>query len=174
MTPSDVQVLYAYNRWANDRTLRAAAPVPDDQLRRDLGSSHRSLWDTLLHIAWGEWRWLGRWEGRSQGPGADPTTCADLAALRTRWGQVADAQRTLVELLSAADLERAMTYENPPGVRWTYSLGQMLQHVVNHSTYHRGQVTSLLRQLGFPAVPTDFLVYFDALAIAADRPEARA
>lgn len=168
MTPSDVQVLYAYNRWANDRTLRAVAPVPDDQLRRDLGGSHRSVWGTLLHIAWGEWLWLGRWEGPSRGPGADPTTCPDLSALLTCWGQMADAQQAFVQSLSAADLERAITYENPPGVRWTYSLRQMLQHVVNHSSYHRGQVTNMLRQLRFPAVPTDFLVYFDELADTAE------
>jgi uncharacterized damage-inducible protein DinB len=54
-----------------------------------------------------------------------------------------------------------ISYENARGERWEYSLGHMMQHIVNHSTYHRGQVVTLLRQLGQTPPPTDFLVYFD-------------
>jgi uncharacterized damage-inducible protein DinB len=53
------------------------------------------------------------------------------------------------------------THDPADGTPWTYPLWQMLQHLVNHSTYHRGQVTTLLRQLGAGAVATDFLVFID-------------
>jgi uncharacterized damage-inducible protein DinB len=46
------------------------------------------------------------------------------------------------------------------GEPFTSSLGQMLRHVVNHSTYHRGQVTTMLRQLGVPAPATDLILYY--------------
>ena len=58
-------------------------------------------------------------------------------------------------------LQERIAYENLKGERWEYSLGHMLQHVVNHSTYHRGQIVTLLRQLGAAGVSTDFLLYFD-------------
>lgn len=64
------------------------------------------------------------------------------------------------------DLVRMISYENPPGTPWSYSLQHMLQHVVNHSTYHRGQLTSMFRTLGATPRPFDFLVSFDERAEA--------
>jgi uncharacterized damage-inducible protein DinB len=138
--------------------------LPEEELRRDVSTSHGSVWGTLVHIVWGEWLWLGRWEHRHHGPGADPTECCDLASLARRCTEIAAAQRVFLDSLNSAALDRRVAYENPPGVAWRYPLAQMLQHVVNHSTYHRGQVTTLLRQLGAPAIPTDFLIFIDQRA----------
>lgn len=154
-------MLQAYNRWANERIFEAAADVDPEQLRRDLGASHASLWGTLLHIVWGEWLWLARWQRTSQGPGPDPRECRDLPLLRSRWSEVEGVQREFVEGLTEAALAEEISYENPRGVVWTYQLGDMVRHVVNHSTYHRGQVTTLLRQLAGTPVATDFLVFLD-------------
>jgi uncharacterized damage-inducible protein DinB len=156
-----IRFLYAYNRWANARALEAAAALSPEQLQRDLGTSHRSVFGTLSHILWGEWRWLGRWLAPAPAPGLDPQCCPDLDALRARWTEVESAQRAFLNRVSEEALEMLMTYENPRGTPWTYPLGQMLVHLVNHSTYHRGQVTALLRQLGADAVATDFLVFVD-------------
>jgi uncharacterized damage-inducible protein DinB len=164
VTAGELRLLHAYNQWANRRVLDAAAAVPGAALRRDLGSSYRSVWDTLVHIVWAEWRWLGRWQRLPRGPGADPSECADLRALHDRWRAIAAEQRAFVDALTAPSLDEAITYENPAGVRWTYSLQLMLQHVVNHSTYHRGQVTTMLRQLGAEPASTDLLLYIDELA----------
>jgi uncharacterized damage-inducible protein DinB len=67
----------------------------------------------------------------------------------------------LIDGLTDDRLRERISYQNLKGERWEYSLGQMLQHVVNHSTYHRGQIITLLRQLGLKGVSTDFLLYFD-------------
>ena len=163
LTPSQVQLLYAYNRWANSRVLHAAATLSREALVRDLGASYHSVWGTLRHILWGEWLWLGRWHERpSTGP--SPLECPDLSALKTRWLEVQREQLEFLQHRTPADFERPISYENPPSTRWTYTLGQMLQHVVNHSTYHRGQVAAMLRQLGSVPPPTDYLVFFDELA----------
>jgi uncharacterized damage-inducible protein DinB len=157
----DIRFLYAYNRFANARTLRAAAVLGPEQLQRGMGTSHCSVFGTLAHILWAEWRWLGRCLAPAPAPGPDPLLCADLPALAARWGDLERAQAEFLGRLPEAALQEPRTYENPPGTPWTYPLWQMLQHLVNHSTYHRGQVTTLLRQLGARAEATDLLVFVD-------------
>ncbi len=164
MRTDDIRFLYAYNRWANAKTLGATDVLTTEQLHRDLGTSHGSVFGTLAHILWSEWRWLGRWLAPGETPGADPLDTKDLPALRARWAEVESLQTAFLGQVTDAALRRPITYENPPGTAWTYPLAQMLQHVVNHSTYHRGQVTTLLRQLGAVPVTTDLLVYVDEQA----------
>jgi uncharacterized damage-inducible protein DinB len=114
----------------------------------------------LLHTAWGEWLWLGRW--RTAGPcGGNPGDSTGLADLETRWAEIARQQIAVIDGLGATGLDRTIRYENPPGTTWTYALGEMVRHTVNHSTYHRGQVASLLRQLGTAPPATDYLVFLD-------------
>ena len=163
MTLSQVRLLYAYNRWANRRLVAASSTLTPELLTRDLAVSFHSVWGTLGHILWGEWLWLGRWQDRPS-TGRSPLECLDLGTLERRWVKIEREQLEFIERLTAADLERPISYENPPGTPWTYPLAHMLQHVVNHSTYHRGQVAAMLRQVGTAPPPTDYLVFVDGLA----------
>ncbi|HZM14848.1 MAG TPA: DinB family protein [Candidatus Krumholzibacteria bacterium] len=164
MNVADAKALQAYNQWANGRILGAVAELAPEQLRRAVATSHGSVWGTLVHIVRAEWRWLGRWQ-RASSPGPlDPEKCADLPSLRAFWMELEKAQRRFVEQLTDSALEEPLSYENPPGVTWTYPLSDMVRQVVNHSTYHRGQVTTLLRQLGGTPVATDWLVFRDETA----------
>ena len=95
--------------------------------------------------------------------GADPLGCGELAALRSRWAELAADQREFVNRVTAADLGRRISYINDAGERWTYTLADMLRHVVNHGTYHRGQVATMLRRLGVAPPNTDYLTYVDAI-----------
>ena len=165
--PDTLQLAYAYNRWANARLVSAAASLSPEQLNRDFAVSYRSIFGTLQHILWAEWRWLGRWLARAPA-GHDPLECRDLVALRTLWSEIEREQLEFLQRLSTTDLDRSISYDNPPGTRWTYQLRHMLQHLVNHSTYHRGQVAAMLRQLDITPPATDFLVYLDELAAATD------
>ncbi len=160
MNIRDIHQLYKFNRWANAQLLDGAAAFSVDDLTRDLGCSHRSILGTFAHILWGEWRWLARWQGLPTA-GRWPVHWADLAALRGRWTLVEQEQETFIAALRDADLSRPVTYENPEGVPWTYPLQEMMYHIVNHSTYHRGQITSMLRQLNGRPVATDYLVFMD-------------
>ncbi len=163
MTVSDILELYRYNRWANAQALDATSVLANEQLHKNLGTSHGSVFGTLLHILWGEWRWLGRWQG-SAPPGPDPLETADFQELRQRWSAFVPLQEAFLGTLREPDLGRVISYQNPPGTTWSYALSHMLQHVVNHSTYHRGQVAALLRQLGVAPHASDFLVFFDMSA----------
>ncbi len=164
MTPEQIRALYDYNAWANHRVLDACQALTPEQLTRDLGSSFRSVLDTLAHIMGAEWVWLERWHGRS--PTALPAAHAldNFASVRARWAEVERDLMKFVAGLSAADLDRVVEYHNTRGNRFAYPLRAMLQHLVNHGTYHRGQVATLLRQLGAHPRATDLLRYYDVLA----------
>ena len=163
MTPSIAYFLelYAYNDWANDRTFDAAQPLKPDLLKRDLGNSFGSLHDTFTHIVGAEWIWLERWCGRWPPGLLQPAEFVDLPVIRGKMNQVRSDRDTWLSSLREDDLRRDIRYRNLQGQFYSYPLWQQLAHVVNHSTYHRGQVTTMLRQLGAAAVSTDFLLYYD-------------
>jgi len=75
---------------------------------------------------------------------------------------VENEQQAFLENLNDELLNTRVSYENLEGHRWEYSLAHMMQHVVNHSSYHRGQVAAFLRQLGQTPSATDLLVFLDA------------
>lgn len=158
MTQDEVRTLYAYNSWANHRVLDACTPLSTAQLTEDLHSSFPSVRDTLAHIMLCEWLWLERWQGRS--PAFPPSDFADLAAIRNRWQGIEGDLNAFIQKLSTADLDRVLAYKNTRGTPFSNPMRQMLQHLANHGTYHRGQVITMLRQLGAKPLETDLIVFF--------------
>jgi uncharacterized damage-inducible protein DinB len=126
-----------------------------------MGNSFSSVRDTLAHILGAEWIYLERWQGRSPKASLDPATFPTVQSLESRWETVERDQMQFIEALTPQRLREELAYVNLRGQRYSYPLWQQLVHVVNHSSYHRGQITTLLRQLGAEAMSTDFLVYFD-------------
>jgi len=161
MNTDEIRTLYAYNRWANRRVLSAARLLPRQDIVRDLGSSHGSVRGTLVHIVWAEWLWLRRWRGESPKQMFASEDFPDWAALEARWTAVEGEQQAFLESLNNDLLQTRVSYENLQGRRWEYTLAHMMQHVANHSSYHRGQAVTLFRQLGQTPPATDFLVFLD-------------
>lgn len=156
----EVRELYAYNRWANRRILDAAGRLDAEAFGRDLGSSFPSVRDTLVHVLGAEWVWLSRWRGTSPAGIPESWILRTLEEVWARWGEVERDQTVFVSELGEADLARAVAYRNTQGESFTSTMGQMLRHVVNHSSYHRGQVVTMLRQLGAEAVSTDLIRFY--------------
>ncbi len=155
----ELKDLYAYNVWANERIVNAAEELDPDSLVRDLGSSFPSVRDTLRHILLGEWVWMERWDGRSPTGPPNSWDLSTLPAIRMRWRTVAERHSAFVSGLEESSLARVVPYRDIRGNSFEAPLGQLLLHVVNHSTYHRGQVTTLFRQLGKTAPSTDLVVF---------------
>jgi len=162
-----ISELYDYNYWARDRQLAACAALTSEQFLRQMGNSFSSVRDTLAHLVAAEWVWLQRWRGRSPkriDPDVEefsPENFPTLEAIRDRWNSGGQDVRKYLAGLTEEALARPLTYVNLNGETWTYPLWRTLLHVVNHQTYHRGQITTLLRQLGAEAVAVDFLVAHD-------------
>ena len=156
--------LYAYNHWANDRVLGSVSGLSREEFSRDIGGSFGSMWGTLVHIFGVEWLYPQRWKGNSPRalPAAD--SFPDFEALQAYWNEVRAEQQQFLAGLTEERLQQRVDYINFYGEKYGYPLSDQMRHLVNHSTYHRGQVTLLLRMLGKQPVSTDYLLYFDEQA----------
>lgn len=166
MNKNDLQTLYEYDRWANARMLDAVSRLTAEQFTADFSSSFHSVRDTLTHLLSADWIWLRRWKGTSPPAMFNPSDFSDFATLRAKWAEVEKELTEFVEQLTDETLASRIAYTNTKGERSEYLLGQLMQHVVNHSSYHRGQITSFLRQLGAEPVATDFLIFMGVKAEA--------
>jgi uncharacterized damage-inducible protein DinB len=160
MNTEDFRLLYDYNSWANHRTLDACAALTEEQFTRDMGSSFRSVRDTLAHLMLVEWIWLERWNGRAPSSYPPSTDFPNLNAVRARWAEIELDLLKYIASLTPEDLQRVVHHKTMAGVPQAQPLWQMLQQVLNHATYHRGQVTTLLRQLGAKGVGTDLIMFY--------------
>jgi len=161
MNKDDIQLLYRYNRWANATILNAVAPLSKDDFSRKLGGSFPSVRETLVHIMGAEWIWLRRWKGVSPPALLSAAEFPNLNSIKHRWPEIEAEQMEFVAGITDALLQQPLKYVNLKGQVFEYPLGREMQHLVNHGSYHRGQVTNFLRQLGAQPVATDLLVYFD-------------
>ncbi len=167
MTPKDISLLYDYNAWSNHRLLDACAPLTPEQFTRDLRSSFPSVRDTLAHILGAEWLWHERFQGRSPSVLPDPADFPALDDIRRRWSTVEADLLNFAGRLTADDLARVYPFRTTQGELYPSPLGQALQHLVNHGSYHRGQVVTLLRQLGAKGVSLDMIRFYRERGAAA-------
>jgi uncharacterized damage-inducible protein DinB len=159
MTLDDVRTLLAYHYWARDRMLDAVSSVTSEQQRQDLGSSFPSIHATVVHVYSAEWIWHQRWTGQSPAAALPADRFPDLAAITAAWQTLEREMRALVEALAEAGLAAPREYKLLSGQPGVSTGWQMFQHVVNHATYHRGQVMTMLRQSGGAPQSTDLIAF---------------
>lgn len=164
MNVDDLNTMLDYHYWARDRLLDALTPLSAEQYNRDLGNSFKSIRDTATHIYAAEWAWYERWQGRSPTALLTSDRFADLDALRDAWRMLEQNVRGFVGGLGAG-VDRVIAYKLLSGQPGASPIWQMVQHVVNHASYHRGQITTMLRQLGAqPPKGMDMIAYYRAKA----------
>lgn len=156
----EIRELYAYTRWADARMLGAAAQLSNEQFTRDMGSSFGSIRDTLVHILAVHWVWVSRWEGVSPREMPREWKECTLVELRRAWQEVEARQSSYLAGLSESDLDRVLRYTNTAGQPFAMTMTRVLRHVVNHATYHRGQLATMFRQLGLKPPSTDLFLYY--------------
>jgi uncharacterized damage-inducible protein DinB len=155
----DFPTLYAYNRWANDRTIASVRTLSTDEYEREQGGGWPSVRDTLVHIASATEAWHERFSGRSPGRLA---TGADIPALEEAASRLALADAAIERLVLETEPEhrsKVLVYRNLRGEEKKVPYWAVFRHVVNHGTYHRGQIASMIRRLGKSPNPTDFVFW---------------
>ena len=160
MTVAEVRELFAYNAWANRRFFAALEPLPAESYFRDLKSSHGGLHGTLCHIVWAEQLWLNRWLAQPHPAvpqGRDLTT---LAAAHARWEAIETERDAFLAGLIERRLEETLAVRPSTGGEYLHTFREMFRHAVDHSSYHRGQLVTLLRQVGATPPGTGLVAFY--------------
>jgi len=155
-----LRLFYDYTAWADARVFGAASALAPEQWTRELGGSFKSVRDTIVHVAGAQAVWLERWKGGTPKGLWPASEFPTPDSLRGKWDPLKAELAAFVASQTEESLKKPLSYRNLKGDAFSYPLGLLMFQVSNHSTYHRGQVTTLLRQLGTQPVSTDLLVYY--------------
>ncbi len=155
-----LRTLTHYNQWANERLYDACAALPDAEYRKPRQSFFGSIHGTLNHLLLGDRIWLGRIEGTEHGiTGLDQILYQEFAALR-RAREAEDARIiALADGLDDSRLAEDFAYTTISMGPGRLPLGQVLGHLMNHQTHHRGQAHDMLSQTDVPPPSLDLLLY---------------
>ena len=159
LSKDDLGRLFEYSVWANHKLVRAAATLSVNDFKRELGGSHGGVRGTLTHIMGAEWIWLERWKGVSPTRRIDEAEFKDVLALRERWKAIEAHRAHWFLPLRERQTVEIVHYKTLDGRGFGAPLWQLVQHVANHGSYHRGQVLHMLRERGAKPVSTDLLFY---------------
>ena len=152
--------LLDYHYWAQERIYEAVAPLSPEEFTRNLGNSFPSIRDTLVHIHFAECLWYARWQNEPL-PAPAAEAFPDLASVRTASSAHEVRMRALLERLGQDGINQSLDYTSRLDGKDHRSLfWQMFKHVINHGTYHRGQITMMLRQLEAKPVGTDLILFY--------------
>lgn len=165
ITREHCQMTARYNEWMNSRLYALCATVPESELRKDRGAFFKSIYLTLNHIAYGDLAFLSRFTGV---PAVVPEPGVELfsgfAELRMQREALDARLLAWAASLTPQWLAESLTYTSKidGGVR-TVPRWALVTHMFNHQTHHRGQVTTLLSQMGLDVGSTDipFMPEFD-------------
>src|SRR5262245_58906794 len=127
MDRADVEELYRYDEWANDRILSCVTAVSPDQLLKPLGGSFASLRDTVAHLISAEWIWLERWQGRRPTVLPEWISSPELSVLIENLRRVEAERATFLASLDDASLERIVEFTFFNGNPGRYRLGDLLR-----------------------------------------------
>ena len=152
-----------YTTWASTQLLEAASALDHDELVRDFGTSDHSVLGTMAHVFAADRVWLRRVRGDAQLPFLDPHHDLHLQTLQTEWPVILDGWRTLAEEWTEDSLARGVSYKQFNGQPFTTPLWQVVLHVVNHGTHHRGQAAGFIRAMGQQPPKLDLIFYYREL-----------
>ena len=149
-----------FHLWATQRIVEAARPLPAEQLHQDHGTSFKSIFGTLVHIYQADSAWLGRINGNPDSQTSTYPPKPDLNGLANDWLALLNNAVTWSAKLSDADWARVIQYKDSRGNQHETPVLPIILHLVNHGSYHRGQVSSLLRQAGTIPPNTDLINFY--------------
>ncbi len=166
MTAQEARLHLRYSGWASRKLLEAAQALTDEQRQRPMSVSHDSLQQTLAHIYFADAVWYKRVVDAGA-PAPGPQDRPSMETLAAAWPELQSKWEKWSDSLTDAGLERRARYRFTNGSEGETPVWQILMHVVNHATLHRGQVVAMLRQLGQKPPATDLIWYYRELESAA-------
>jgi len=160
MNLQDIENLYQYDKWATNRIIDMVTPLTEEQYAKNLNSSHGGVRGTVVHSYAADWIWFERWKGNSPTSLIQESDFPTLASLKEKWEGHFTEIEAFVKSLSDKKLIEQWSYKDIKGNPHAEPLVHQMQHKVNHSSYHRGQIVTMIRQLGLKAQSTDLINYY--------------
>ncbi|NEW07248.1 damage-inducible protein DinB [Paenibacillus sp. SYP-B3998] len=155
---------YEYHVWANTRVFQHLSKLPQGVLLQEISNVFPTIYEGLVHIFRVDTVWLAAMNNFTYeqtktllGEINEKTTGKNLEQLEAEYLNLAEQYRNF--LSSDADMKIVKEYPHPMHGVLRASTEELVQHVVNHGTYHRGNLTSMLRQLGHAGEPSDYVLY---------------
>jgi uncharacterized damage-inducible protein DinB len=155
----DLGSLLAYNRWANARMLAAVRPLPEADYVREVGGGWPSVRATVVHLAGATDAWALRFSGRGATRLPPPDELPRFADAEALLLKAEDSLDALLPSFTPALLAAPFRWRNLRDEERAAPLWAVVRHVVNHATYHRGQISSMVRRLGGTPLPTDLVLW---------------
>lgn len=150
-----------YNGWANGQMLTALAALATELLDTETPSSFPTLRHTVAHIRGAEQMWLERLLLAEHPVWTGDDLAADFPALAAQWQGASDGLLRFAEKqYNDKALLHVVEYRDRRGAPHKTPTLAILQHAFNHSSYHRGQLVTMMRALGVTKIPaTDFIKF---------------
>lgn len=152
-----------YSAWATQRLMDTAAKLSEEELTRDFKTADKTVLDTLVHIYAADRIWLSRVLVEPRATFIDPED-RDLTLLQTEWPALHQRWKLWLRDFKDDDVLRVIEFKNTKGHAYAMPVWQILLHVVNHGTHHRGQVSGFLRAMDRMPPPLDLMAYYLAVS----------
>ena len=137
-----------YHAWASERLIEAASALTPQELIRDFATADHNVLGTLVHVYAADRIWLSRIEGSPPAHFLVPEQDMHLKVLRSDWPALLERWKQWGALLTEESIHRDVSYKSTKGDAFVTPAWQIVLHVVNHGTHHRGQVSGFLRAMG--------------------------
>jgi uncharacterized damage-inducible protein DinB len=154
----DVAKLVQYNTWANRRLVEQAIQFSNDQFTKELGGSFPSLRLTFLHLLETDWLWMHRWKGIPLVEIPKDWSTTNARSITAIWTPIQDQMEETAQALPTTP-NKELVFTTRKGDTYRMPFSDLVMHVTNHGTYHRGQIVNMIRQLGAKPVSTDYFIF---------------
>ncbi|MCG8492487.1 MAG: DinB family protein [Sneathiellales bacterium] len=146
-----------YNKWANEKLYSFLSTDLDEaELNRDLGAFFGTIMGTLNHLLVGDFLWMGRLDGLGPTPKSlDTVLHEDLASLSARREEADTRLINITSSLTDDRLQTILEYTTSQGIHCRDKLADIMGHIFNHQTHHRGQIHQMISQIGYTPPPLD-------------------
>jgi uncharacterized damage-inducible protein DinB len=155
-----LETLYDYNYWADHRYLKVAEALTEGQFFQKQGYSWDSIHSTLLHMMSSENIWLKRWQGEAPKNHYSPDDFPTFASIQERWMQLEDEMLDFLAAQSEQRLQEDIGCIGFNGGTFHLALWQMMAHVPNHNTHHRGELAAMFSLMNVPHPEEEIVQYF--------------
>ncbi|MCK8101801.1 MULTISPECIES: DinB family protein [Bacillus] len=156
--------LYEYNVWAHQQMFNRLKELPQEVYRQEIQSVFPSISHVLSHVYLSDLGWLEVFSGKSMNHALalaeqlkDQTVAKELAEMEALFLKL--SERYTAFFKQKEQIHKPLQIENPAGGIMKTTASELVPHVVNHGTYHRGNITAMLRQIGYASAPTDYGLY---------------